>query len=211
MDILLAIRAIRVRMPHCELKWEIPTKTNNRVIDILFRNSQEKSIIVGIKTIKDFIRVPTINEENKNIKSEIIKRTKEMLQLEEVRLCDIVDFSGVMMQIFDDVMVDKDKIVLKYKTSQLEIGITTDKELIKNAINQIKCDKIYDGKNKLNFDDIYCLPIVDSQRQNDLKNYIDDLVFALYFSVPLKKVGLGNTREIHKLCIENGFYSVLDY
>jgi len=24
MDILLAIRAIRVRMPHCELKWEIP-------------------------------------------------------------------------------------------------------------------------------------------------------------------------------------------
>jgi len=26
MDILLAIRAIRVRMPHCELKWEIPIK-----------------------------------------------------------------------------------------------------------------------------------------------------------------------------------------
>jgi len=26
MDILLAIRAIRVRMPHCELKWEIPNR-----------------------------------------------------------------------------------------------------------------------------------------------------------------------------------------
>jgi len=34
MDILLAIRAIRVRMPHCELKWEIPNDTFSHLIKL---------------------------------------------------------------------------------------------------------------------------------------------------------------------------------
>jgi len=33
-------------------------------------------------------------------------------------------------------------------------------------------------------------------KQKQLKNYIDDLVFALYLNVPLKSIGLNKAKEI---------------
>jgi len=58
MDILLAIRAIRVRMPHCELKWEIPiilrfTVDNHEMVVFsdgraILRNTTDESLARGL-------------------------------------------------------------------------------------------------------------------------------------------------------------------
>jgi len=57
MDILLAIRAIRVRMPHCELKWEIPNILDGQqrltaLFQSLFQNNPVKTEDDRKKAIK---------------------------------------------------------------------------------------------------------------------------------------------------------------
>jgi hypothetical protein len=60
-----------------------------------------RTILVSLQIIKNQVQVPKITECNQHIKDEIIKRAEEMLALEEVKLADFVDFSGVVMQKFD--------------------------------------------------------------------------------------------------------------
>jgi len=51
MDILLVTRAMRVRMPHCELKWEIP---------INISDEERRSLLQRLPVIQDFINSTTI-------------------------------------------------------------------------------------------------------------------------------------------------------
>ena len=53
------------------------------------------------------------------------------------------------------------------------------------------------------------LPVIDFEKQKKLKNYIDDLVFVLYFNVPVKKISMDKAGEIRKNCGENKFYKIL--
>jgi hypothetical protein len=53
------------------------------------------------------------------------------------------------------------------------------------------------------------LPVLDLERQEQLKNYIDDLVFSLYFGIPLKEVGLDKAKKIQKACSRSEYYHLL--
>jgi len=68
-----------------------------------------------------------------------------MLALEEVKLTDLVDFSGVMMQKFDDLVVEGGDLVLTKDKKKFLCKIKNDKNLVKQTI----ADKFNDNKLKL--------------------------------------------------------------
>jgi len=51
--------------------------------------------------------------------------------------------------------------------------------------------------------------MINLERQAKLKDYIDDLVFALYFNISLKEVGLDKVEEIQKDCSKSKYYRLL--
>ena len=54
------------------------------------------------------------------------------------------------------------------------------------------------------------MTVFDVERQRAIKNYVDDLIFALYFNVPLKKVGFDIADKIKSQCSENQNYSIVN-
>ncbi len=170
----------------------------------------EKDFLLPVKTIKGFVRVPKITEDNQFIKNEIIKRTEEVLKLEDVKLSDLIDFSKVMMQKFDKVNIAKDKLVLIKEDKKVSCRIQKDKDLVIKTIQE----KFASGKlisdEEINLSDLKSLAVIDFEKQKELKDYIDDLVFALYFKVPIKKIGLDQTKIIKAACEENKFYKILE-
>jgi len=174
------------------------------------KSEHEKEYLVPIKAIKEFIAVPKINESNQFIKDEIIERTEEMLALEKVRLLDLVDFSKVMMQKFDAVSFKENNLVLGKGKKERNLKIKSNTALVKKII----ADKYSSGKlefehEKIKLSELKSLPVIDFEKQADLKDYIDDLVFALYFNISLTKVGVEHATEIKKLCQKNKFYRLL--
>ena len=53
------------------------------------------------------------------------------------------------------------------------------------------------------------LMALDKDLQESLKDYIDDLVFALYFNVSVKKVGISLSKQIKGLCHKTEFYDYI--
>jgi hypothetical protein len=53
------------------------------------------------------------------------------------------------------------------------------------------------------------MPVIDFDLQGKIKDYIDDLVFALYFNIPLEKIGLERAQKIKTECSKNPHYSLL--
>lgn len=49
----------------------------------------------------------------------------------------------------------------------------------------------------------------DFEKQAKLKDYIDDLVFALYFNISLREVGIDKAEEIQKDCSKSQYYRLL--
>lgn len=182
----------------------------NRILLLQLRSEYEKDFLVSTSSIKDYVRVPRITSLNKHIKDEIIKRTEEMLALEEKTLSDFVDFSGMLMQKFADVQVDGNALVLCQDDGKTELQIKGDTELVVTAIAK----KSGTGRLKLEgyemtLSELRNLPVIDLEKQAKLKGYIDDLVFALYFKIPLKEVGLDKAEEIQKACSGSKYYQLL--
>jgi hypothetical protein len=50
----------------------------------------------------------------------------------------------------------------------------------------------------------------DKEYQAKLKNYIDDLVYALYFKINLVELSLENAVEIKKICAEHQYYQLVN-
>ena len=168
----------------------------------------EKNFSVPIKGIKKYIRIPKIVSENQFIKDEIIKTTEQMLDLEKATLRDIVNFNGVQMQQFNKISVVGNNLVLDSMTLEIPDNYV---EAVKFALKNKYFDK--NGNpllTEIRLSELKLLPVIDFEQQEKLKNYIDDLVFALYFNVPVKIVGTEHANEIKQLCQENEFYSYIN-
>ena len=181
------------------------------LLEANLKNENEKEYLVPVKTIKEFIHIPKITGDNQFIKNEIIKQTEKMLRLEEIKLNDLVDFSKVMMQKFDDAKVEKNNLVLVKDNKEIKLKIKNNPSLIKKALNNlIDSDKLKLEKGVINLNELKELPIIDFELRDKIKNYIDDLVFALYFNVSLENLGLGNAGGIKKECLKNVYYGVVN-
>jgi hypothetical protein len=146
--------------------------------------------------------IPIINEINKPIKNEIIKNTGLMLELEKVKLADLVNFDDVMVQNFDSIEVIGNSLMLHYKDKIIKLAIKKQAELVKKAM-----EKFVDNV-KIELSELYNLKVIDYDKQELYKNYIDDLIFALYFNIDFKKLGLENANLIKQICSTNKYYKV---
>lgn len=184
------------------------SKINLLIIQNLLRNEQEKDILLGVTVIKDFIRVPEIREGNQLIKTEIIKITKELLCLEEKTLSDFVDLSNITLQKFDKILIENDRLILEKDNNKYNFIINENEKLIEKIINKKYHKQIIDGE-KIKLSELKNLPIVDFEKQQQIKNYIDDLVFALYFNVNIANLGLDRAEEINSECSKHQYYEIV--
>ena len=183
---------------------------NIKLLNSLLKSENEKDLLVSLASIKEFIRTPKIKNDNKNIKEEVIKQTEEMLGLEEKILSDFVDFSKVMVQKFDSVSVENGDLILDKDKDKIKIQIRGDENLVKKIIDEKYNKRLKLDKSTISLSELKTLPIIDYDKQQELKDYIDDLVFALYFNVGLESLGLGRTGEIKSKCSKNPYYNLVN-
>lgn len=175
------------------------------------KKENEKEFLVSIKSIKQYIRVPRITPENKNIKAEIIKQTQSMLDLENNIIKDFVDFPRTSLQIFDSVRIAGNDLILISGDSNYKAKISRGKSLLVQSV----IEKKYFSKTPLvpdteiNIREIKFLPVIDFEEQAKLKTYIDDLVFALYFNVEVSNVNFAGAASIHNFVYKNRFYKLI--
>ena len=86
----------------------------------------------------------------------------------------------------------------------IEQKIKRKSDLVKSVIEEKFSTNDEISLNELKFSDC-----IDKEEQNIIKDYIDDLVFALYFNIDIKELGLSNSEKIKKLCQKNNFYSYI--
>ena len=187
---------------------------NSRVSRLILERNllqeQEKAFFVPITAVKEYIRVPKINEDNQFIKDKIIDLTEEMLEMEKVGLADLVDFSGVLRQKFDSVYVEKDKLVLEKGKEKTKLDIKKNKSLAEKIIEENFEEKMLEsGKRKISLSELKTLPAIDFDKQKQIKDHVDNLVFCLYFNIGVPKNKLSKPNFIKKLCEENKFYKLV--
>lgn len=185
---------------------------NSSLLKFLFnaylKTENEQAILLGIKSIKQYARVPKITPENQFIKDEIIKTTEQMLDLEKATLRDIVNFNGVQMQQFNSVSVVGNNLVLDSMRLNIpENYIVSVRDALQNKYFDKKGNPLL---TEIRLSELKSLPVIDFEYQATLKDYIDDLVFALYFNIPITCVGIKYAAEIKQRCKSNEFYEYIN-
>ena len=141
-------------------------------------------ILVGIKTVKDLIRVPNITPENQAIKDKIITLAQELLNLENVKFGDFVDFKNVMVQKFDKITTSEDgvpQLLLWNGGNVTKCKIKKDAELVTEFINKTA----FLTKTAINLQTLKNQIVIDETKQAAIIEKMNDLVFCLYFNVQL--------------------------
>jgi len=181
------------------------------ILNANLKSEHEKNLLISTTAIKEFIRIPKITEDNQFIKNEIIKYTDELLALEEKELSDFVDFSKVMLQKFDKVSVDGNDLILEKEGEKIKLTIKENQGLVKKILNEKYGKQLIELKEqKIALSELKDLPIIDYEKQQKIKDYIDDLVFALYLNIGLEKLGLNHAEEIKAKCSRNPYYKLVN-
>jgi len=147
----------------------LDSEITNKILISNLKTEAEKDFLVSTSSIKQYVRIPKITKENQFIKDEIIKRTEEMLSLEEKTLSDIVDFSGIMLQKFDDVEIESSNLILKHNGNKTKLKIKSDVKLISETIQKELKEELKLENKKINLADLKNLPVIDFNKQKKLK------------------------------------------
>ncbi len=146
------------------------SKITQRILNALFRNENEKDILIGIKIIKEFIRVPRITDDNRYIKNLIINFTELLLDLEKLTLANLVDFSKLLKQKFEKISVEGSNLVLEKDGEQVELPIKRDALLVGKII------KTHYGQDDLGLEgetitlpELMSLPAIDFEKQKEIR------------------------------------------
>lgn len=187
---------------------------NSPISKLIFEKSlkqeNEKDYFIPLKAVKSLVRIPIINENNLHIKKEVIERVVGLLILEKNVLSDYVDFSKVMIQKFDGVIVEKGSLVLTKDGKEIKLEIKNNFNLVKKTIdNKYASQELNLREEQILLEDLKSLPTIDFDKQKTLKDYIDNLVFALYFNIQLSDLGINKAEEIKNKCAKNQFYQII--
>jgi hypothetical protein len=123
-------------------------------------------------------------------------------------LKDIVDFPQTAMQTFDFLRIEDNVLVLSAGDKNYIAKINKNKtELVKKIIAAEYFSKSELAPDKpISISDLLFLPAIDLDAQAKIKAVIDDLVFALYFAVPLNTLEIENAAMLHDAVSRNEFY-----
>lgn len=184
---------------------------NKLILDKSFRQENERNYFIPLRALKACVRIPTLSDPTEVIRNEIVKATGRILGLEDVYLGDIVDFSSILMQKFDGIAVEGSHVILRKGRKEKKVKIKKDKDVVERTIaERYPSDGLEFEKGKVLLSELKTLAAIDFEEQAQLKDYIDDLVFALYFNVRLPRVGLDDAEEIKKACKKSRYYRILD-
>jgi hypothetical protein len=173
------------------------------------RSENEKDVLFSITAIKNFIQVPVIKKHNINIKQEVITLTQELLNCENLNMADIVEFDSILQQKFDSVEVKGSELVICYKNNCINCKIKDKSGLIQHTINE-QWASLVDENGIGSISELKKLPVIDFERQRQLKDYIDDLVFSLYFKVKLPEIGFSNRAKVREACAKHKYYKLIN-
>ena len=158
------------------------------LLNKLLRIANEKAILIGLSSIKDYIRIPHITAKNQKLKDKIIAFTEFMLALEDVVLRDIVDFGKLKVQKFNEIRVIGKELVLS-NGKEFHLKIESGRE---HLVQTIIRGKFKDGgllmEQPVSLAELKSLPAIDFDQQTKIKKQIDDLIYALYFDVAVANV-----------------------
>ena len=105
------------------------------------------------------------------------------LDLEDCQLQDFVDFSKITKQKFDSIEVRGSNLILTKNGQIYKAPIKGKKDIVKAVIEENLGEKsLLPGEVVLS--ELKYLMALDKKLQESLKDYIDDMVFALYFNMP---------------------------
>lgn len=181
------------------------SKVSIILLEKMVKLPNEATYIVAIKSIKQYIRIPKISKANQHIKDEIINQTASLLSKENLLLKDALDFSKITKQQFESVEIKNGNLIL----NDTEYALHIPKELL-SAVSksiELKYGSLLNEK-RISLSELKNLKIIDTDYQNTIKSYIDDLVFALYFNIPITDIGLSNAEEINAICKKSEFYNL---
>jgi len=157
------------------------SSTNMAILGNLLKNENEKDFLLSTTSIKNFVCIPRITKENQFIKDESIKCAEEMLDLEDCQLQSLVDFSDITRQKFDSAEVRGNNLILTQNQQEYKAPIKSKKDVVSAVLKEQYGDKsLLPGEIVLS--ELKYLLALDNDLQKSLKDYIDDLVFALYFT-----------------------------
>jgi hypothetical protein len=144
------------------------------------------------------------------IRDEIVRQVENLINFERLVLSDFVDFSSVMTQKFEKVLVKGNDLILRKDKKERKLKIKNNKALVeKTIIDKYRSEELEFEREKIRLSELKSLPTIDFERQTALKDYIDDLVFALYFNIRITKIGLKHAKQIKNLCKKNKLYKIL--
>lgn len=184
------------------------SKINIFLLKSYLMSENEKSFLVSISSVKKFIKVPIITERNLAIKQEIISKAEEMIELESQQLSEFVDFSNVLLQKFDKIKIEKDFLTIQHKESEVKCPIFKNNKLIEKSINE---EYINNSEFTSGFiSDLKQISVFDPEYQQEIKTYIDDLVFALYFNIELELFGFENRKAVKEKCSKSSYFMLIE-
>ena len=189
-----------------EIFWLLSILNCQITLNILSANTKlpnESKYIVALSSIKQFIHIPKITQKNQFIKDEIIKQTEYLLSLEKIQLKDFVEFTTTKQKI-SDIEIESNNLILIDKIgTKIKQKIKSKFDLTKTVVEKYKKEI---SENEFSLHKLKYTQALDKEQQIKVKSYIDNLVFALYFNISIKKVGLLEAKEHEKLCQKNKFY-----
>ena len=65
------------------------------------------------------------------------------------------------------------------------------------------------GDDKFILSDLKNTLVIDLEKQRELKNYIDNLVFVLYLNIPIDNDEINRPEIIRKKCLNNNYYTTV--
>ena len=183
------------------------SSVNFLVLKSLLKNDNEKDYLISTTSIKEFIRIPKITNNNKHLKCVIIKLTEQLLTLEEHKLEDLVDFSGVLIQKFNKASVEGDMLILKKDDEILKLPIKQNSLLVGKIIKENYYKEEFDlDKQVIALSELMSLPIIDFDKQKEIKEQIDNLVFCLYFNINIPVDKVSDAKFVYSQCLKNKFF-----
>lgn len=105
-----------------------------------------------------------------------------------------------MIQGNDLILVDNEG----FETRQ---RIKSKADFVKRIIER-NYENALNNKSEISLSELKYIEAIDRKEQKLVKEYIDNLVFALYFDTEINKIGLGHSKNIVNQCSTNEFYSV---
>jgi len=187
------------------------SRLNGYIFHKLFQLGNEKiGIFVVVKRIKEFLKIPVIDKKNVSIKNCIISSATELVEMEKQVLSNIVDFSGVLLQKFDRIDVAGEHLVVKYKGKSVRCRVLKDIDSVKKITQMTALHGLLSNDGIGNVGELKSLSSFDSEEQAKLKNYIDDLIYSLYLRIDLSMVDYHDKTDVHRACVEDRYYKLVN-